>query len=74
MSDERSEAVAAWATGVGIGLIVLMLVWLVGNRLAGLVWDPPVGPTVAFLGAIGVGAITAVVAGARLAHRVRDGR
>jgi hypothetical protein len=71
MSEDRSEAVAAWATGVGIGLIVLMVTWLVGNRLAGLFWDPPVGPTIAFVTAIAGGTATAIVAGSRLAHRVR---
>ena len=71
MSADRSEIVAAWATGVGIGLSVLMVTWLVGNRVAGLFWAPPVGPTVAFLGAIAGGVATAIVAGSRLAHRVR---
>jgi hypothetical protein len=71
MSTDRSEVVAAWATGIGIGLIVLMLTWLVGNRIAGLFWDPPVGPTVAFLGAIAGGVVTGFVAGWRLVQRVR---
>jgi len=74
MSEDRSESVAAWATGVGIGLIVLMVTWLVGNRVAGLFWAPPVGPTVAFVAAIAGGTVTAIVAGSRLAHRVRYGR
>jgi hypothetical protein len=71
VSADRSEIVAAWATGIGIGLIVLMLTWLIGVRVAGLFWDPPVGPTVAFLGAIGAGIATAIVAGSRLADRIR---
>lgn len=74
MTPDRSEVTAAWATGAGIGLIVLMVVWLVGNRLTGLFWPPPVGPTVAFFGAIVAGVATAVAAGARLARRVRGGR
>lgn len=74
MSEERVEAVGAWAIGAGIGLIALMLVWLVGNRVAGLVWAPPVGPTVAFLGAILVGVATSIASGARLARRVREER
>jgi hypothetical protein len=60
---------AAWATGAGIGLIVLMLTWLIGNRLTGLIWDPPVGPVVAFAGAIGVGTAVAVFAGRRLSRQ-----
>jgi hypothetical protein len=70
---DRAEVVAARAVGVGVGLIVLMLVWLVGNRLAGLVWEPPVGPTVAFAGAIVIGFTTGVIAGRRLVARLRDG-
>jgi hypothetical protein len=69
MSGDRSDRVAAWATGWGIGLVALMVTWLVGNRLAALVWEPPVGPTVAFVGAILVGAVTAVVSGRSLARR-----
>jgi hypothetical protein len=72
MSEDRAEIVAAWATGIGIGLLVLMVVWLIGNRVAGLFWGPPVGPTVAFLVSIAVGVATAIVAGARLARRVRS--
>ena len=74
MSGDRSEIVAARAIGVGIGLLVLMVVWLIGNRVVGLMWEPPVGPTVAFLGAIAVGVMTAIVAGARLSRKVREGR
>ena len=74
MSDERAEAVGAWATGAGVGLIALMIAWLIGNRVAGLFWAPPVGPTVAFVGAIGVGIATSIVSGARLAKRVREER
>ncbi|HEV8681419.1 MAG TPA: hypothetical protein VGS09_01400 [Actinomycetota bacterium] len=69
MSGDRADRVAAWATGSGIGLIALMVTWLIGNRLAAVIWDPPVGPTVAFVGAILVGAVTAVLSGRRLARR-----
>lgn len=72
MSDDRGEAVAARAIGVGIGLIALMLAWLVASRLASLAWDPPVGPTVAFVGAIVVGVAAGLVSGRRLVRRVRD--
>ena len=74
MSGDRSEIVAARAIGVGIGLLALMVLWLIGNRVVGLLWEPPLGPTVAFLGAIAVGVATAIVAGARLSRKVREGR
>ena len=74
MSVDRAEIVAARAIGVGIGFIVLMVTWLVGNRVAGLFWDPPTGPTVAFVSAIVAGVATALVTGSRLAARVRQGR
>jgi hypothetical protein len=48
-----------------------MLTWIVGNRIAMVVWDAPIGPTVAFIGAILVGIVATVVAGIRL---VRLGR
>lgn len=66
----HADRVASWATGVGIGLIVLMLVWLVGNRLTALVLDPPVGPSVALAAAIVAGSLTAAIAGSRLSGRV----
>jgi hypothetical protein len=69
MSRDGADLVAAWATGAGIGLMALMVAWLIGNRLAALVWDPPLGPVVAFVAAIVVGAITAVISGQRLARR-----
>lgn len=65
------DGVAAWAVGLGVGLIALMLTWIVGNRIAMVVWDAPVGPTVAFIGAIVVGIVATVVAGIQLA---RSGR
>ena len=69
MSRERADRAAAWATGAGIGLIALMVTWLIGNRLTALVWKPPFGPTVAFVGAIVTGSVVAVIAGRRLARR-----
>ena len=67
-----AERVAAWMIGLGIGLIALMVTWLIGSRLAGSVWEPPVGPTVAFIGAIVVGLVVAVWSAVRLDHRVRS--
>lgn len=66
----RADGVAAWAVGIGVGLIALMVTWIVGNRIATVVWDTPVGPTVAFIGAILVGIVATVVAGIQL---VRSG-
>lgn len=70
MSRERADRVAAWATGAGVGAAVLMVGWLVGNRLAGLVWDPPVGPTVAIVAALAAGVVAGTVMGRRLARSV----
>jgi len=66
----RSDRVAARVTGVGVGFMALMLTWLVGSRLAALIWEPPVGPTVAILTAILVGIATALVASARFLRQV----
>jgi apolipoprotein N-acyltransferase len=73
MNVDRSEVVAAQGVGVGIGLIALMLTWLVGSRIAGLVWEPPVGPVVAFLAAIMVSLLTSIVFARRLVKQVRRG-
>jgi hypothetical protein len=73
MSVDRSEVVAAQAVGVGIGLLGLMVTWLVGSRLAELVWDAPAGPVVAFAAAVVVGVFTSIVFARRLAERVRRG-
>jgi hypothetical protein len=69
-----ADRVAAWITGLGIGLIAMMLAWLAGNRLSALVWSPPVGPTVAFVGAIVVGLAVAVWSAVRLDRGVRSSR
>jgi ABC-type Na+ efflux pump permease subunit len=74
MSVDRSEIVAARATACGIGLVALMLVWLVGSRLAELVWNAPLAPIVAFATAIAVGAVTAFASGRRLVGRIREPR
>ena len=67
----HADEVAAWAVGMGVGLIALMLTWIVGNRIAMVVWDAPIGPTVAFIGAILVGIVATVVAGIRLVRSSR---
>jgi len=67
----RADDVAAWAVGIGVGMIALMLTWIVGNRIAMVVWDAPVGPTVALIGAILVAIVVTVVAVIQL---VRSGR
>ena len=64
--SSRADSVSAWAIGIGVGLIALQLTWLIGNRLTGLIWGPPVGPTVAFGLAIVVGIVVSVIAGRRL--------
>jgi len=69
VSREAADRVAAWATGAGVGLLVLMVAWLIGNRIAGLVWDPPVGPSVAIVAATIAGAVSGLIVGRRLARR-----
>ncbi len=66
-----ADRVAARVVGLGVGLIALMVTWLVGNRVAGLIWAAPVGPKVAFGAAIAVGVVVAVIAGIRLDRSLR---
>ena len=70
-SRVRADRVSAWAVGVGVGLIATMVTWLIGNRLTALAWDPPVGPTVALIAAIGVGVSATCIAAIRLDRSVR---
>ena len=67
----RADRVSAWAVGVGVGLIAMMVSWLLGNRIASFVWDPPVGPTIALSAAIGVGVLATTIIGRRLDRSVR---
>ena len=71
-TSSRADLVSAWGIGVGIGLVALQLTWLIGARIAGLVWEAPTGPTIAFASACLVGTIVAVVAGRRLANKTRS--
>jgi hypothetical protein len=73
MSRVAAEAVAAWATGVGVGLLVFMVTWLIGDRIAALIWDRPTGPVVALLTAIVFGATMTILAGRHLSRATRDG-
>jgi hypothetical protein len=70
--SSRADFVAAWAIGIGVGLIILQLTWLIANRIAGIFWAPPAGPTIAFATAVAAGLITAIIAGRRLAHKAAN--
>lgn len=61
-----ADVVSARATGVGAGLVAFMVTWLIGNRVTGLVWEPPAGPVVAMIAAVAAGVLVAVLVGARL--------
>ena len=67
-SNARADRGAAWAVGVGVGLLTLMITWLVGNRLFGLVLQAPLGPTIAFVAALLAGAAATIIAGQRCAR------
>ena len=66
------DGVAAWATGVGIGLLSAMIVWLVGSRVIALVLEPPLGPSLALAGAVVVGAVASAISGRQLSKRLMD--
>jgi hypothetical protein len=68
--SSRADLVSAYAIGVGAGLVALQVAWLILNRLTGLVWGPPLGPTIAFGSAIIVGIVVSIIAGKRLARTV----
>lgn len=66
-TQSRADLVAAWAVGIGVGLITLQITWLIANRLASLIWGAPRGPMTAFTIAVIAGVVTSVVTGRRLA-------
>lgn len=73
MNRPYPDAVAAWATGLGVGLAALMLTWSIGHRIGELIWDRSTG-AIAGLGiAIVVGAVVTSVVGRHLARRVIHG-
>jgi len=64
--SSRADFVAAIAIGIGVGLIALQLTWLIANRLASLVWEAPLGPTIAFSLAMLTGIVVSIIVGRRL--------
>ncbi|MEO6143767.1 MAG: hypothetical protein ABIP19_07300 [Dermatophilaceae bacterium] len=67
--DARADRIAARATGVGVGLLVFMVLWLVGARVTAQIWGPPSSAVVAMVIAVFVGILVAVFAGNRLVRR-----
>jgi hypothetical protein len=59
--NAASDVVAARVTAAGIGLLVFMVTWLVASRIAGLIWEAPVGPVVAMVTAMATGTLVAVL-------------
>jgi TRAP-type C4-dicarboxylate transport system permease small subunit len=68
-SNARADRVAAWATGVGIGLLVFMVTWILGDRVLTRLLSPPEGPVAAMAFAILLGTTVTVRQGRRLARR-----
>ena len=67
--DARADRIAALATGVGVGLLAFMLVWLIGARVTERIWGPPASAVVALGAAFVAGILAAVVSGRRLVLR-----
>lgn len=75
MKRPHPNAVAAWATGLGVGLAALMLTWSIGHRIGEFMWGRSTG-AIAGLGlAIVVGTAATAVVGRHLSRLViRKGR
>ena len=67
-AEGPAERLARRATAAGVGFLVLMPVWQVGSRLAGLIWEPPLAPLTAMTVAITV-SIAATLGVARRLRR-----
>lgn len=68
----RANYVAAWATGVGIGLVVFMVTWIVANRITAMLMSVPAGPVLAMSLAILAGSGVAARQGVRLSRPYRQ--
>ncbi len=66
MNGIRSQAVEVWAAATGVGLVALMIAWIVGQRLAAIIWEPPVGPAAALGAALVAGVVFTGLARRRL--------
>lgn len=64
-----ADRVAASVTGIGIGLLVFMVAWLVGARLTERIWEQPTAAIIAMSVAATVGVVVAAASGRRLLHR-----
>lgn len=69
---DRADHIAAWATGIGGGLLAFMITWLMGARITGRVWSQPAAAIIALLSASVIGVGIAVWAGRRLASSQRS--
>ena len=65
----RADRVAALATGVGVGFLAFMIVWLVGARVTVRIWGPPSSAVIALVSAVVSGIVVAVVADRRLVRQ-----
>lgn len=68
ISARRANHVSAWATAVGIGLVVFMVTWIVANRVTSLLMSVPAGPILAMALAIVGGTTVAIRQGVRLSE------
>ena len=71
VDDRRADRIAARATGLGIGLIVFMVVWTLGARIAERLVDAPTSAYSAMAIALIAGVVTTVRAGRQLDTTVR---
>ncbi len=65
----RADRAAARATGVGIGFLTLMIVWLVGARVTEQIWGPPSSAVVALVISVVAGMLAAIISSRRLLRR-----
>lgn len=70
-SAARADLISACATALGAGLLAFMVSWLIGARIAEMIWAAPTGPIVAMSAALTVGAIVAMLTVRRLLRVVR---
>jgi cytochrome bd-type quinol oxidase subunit 2 len=70
-ADHRADRIAAFATGVGVGLITFMLTWTIAARITERMLDTPTSAYVAMVGALCAGAVVTILTGRRLSNTSR---
>jgi len=70
-ADQRADRISARVTGIGVGLITLMVIWLISARIMERIFTTPTGAYAAMALAVTAGVAVSVVMARRFVQQVR---